>query len=157
MTYLYKYAIIYIETRNTGQSPKRKGAVTMTKAQIMKRAHEIARTLEGNYRARMSIALRQAWAESRKPATLEDEAMARLEAIVAASASCYDYEIRFNLWENYGKSRTYIKVIEKSQNIKASKHYATYDFGYIDNIKNEYIPSKANDWRKPFNLNGARM
>lgn len=129
----------------------------MTKAQIMKRAHEIARTLEGDYMARMSMALRQAWAESRAPKTLEDEAMARMEAIVASSAKCYDYEIKFSLWENYGKSRTYIKVIEKSQNVKASKHYATYDFGYIDNIKNEYVPSKANDYRRPFNLNGERM
>lgn len=129
----------------------------MTKAQIMKRAHEIARTLEGDYMARMSMALRQAWAESRAPKTLEDEAMAKMEAIVAASAKCYDYEIKFSLWENYGKSRTYIKVIEKSQNVKASKHYATYDFGYIDNIKNEYVPSKANDYRRPFNLNGERM
>lgn len=129
----------------------------MTKAQIMKRAHEIARTLEGDYMARMSMALRQAWDESHAPKTPEDEAMARMEAIVASSAKCYDYEIKFNLWENYGKSRTYIKVIEKSQNIKASKHYATYDFGYIDNIKNEYVPSKANDYRRPFNLNGERM
>lgn len=129
----------------------------MTKAQIMKRAHEIARTLEGDYMAKMSMALRQAWAESRESKTIEDEAMARMEAIVAASAKCYDYEIKFSLWENYGKSRTYIKVIEKSQNVKASKHYATYDFGYIDNIKNEYMPSKANDYRRPFNLNGERM
>lgn len=32
---------------------------------VMARAHEIARTLEGDYRARMSMALRQAWAETR--------------------------------------------------------------------------------------------
>lgn len=36
----------------------------MTKT-IMVRAHEIAKTLEGDYAARMSLALRQAWAESR--------------------------------------------------------------------------------------------
>jgi len=33
------------------------------KRNLMKRAHEIARSLEGDYRARMSIALRQAWKE----------------------------------------------------------------------------------------------
>ena len=33
---------------------------------IMKRAHEIARSLEGDYRARMSLALRMAWEESRR-------------------------------------------------------------------------------------------
>ena len=36
------------------------------KKNIMKRAHEIARNLEGHYRARMSLALRQAWEEERK-------------------------------------------------------------------------------------------
>jgi len=33
------------------------------KKEIMTRAHEIAKTLEGNYSARMSIALKQAWSE----------------------------------------------------------------------------------------------
>ena len=33
------------------------------KRSLMKRAHEIARSLEGDYRARMSLALRQAWKE----------------------------------------------------------------------------------------------
>lgn len=37
------------------------------KKQIMVRAHEIAKTLDGDYTARMSEALTQAWAESRKP------------------------------------------------------------------------------------------
>ena len=33
------------------------------KRSLMKRAHEIARSLEGDYIARMSLALRQAWRE----------------------------------------------------------------------------------------------
>ena len=33
--------------------------------EIMKRAHQIARGLEGDYRARMSLALRQAWEEKK--------------------------------------------------------------------------------------------
>lgn len=37
----------------------------------MKRAHQIAKTLEGDYRARMSIALRQAWQEAKKEAKKE--------------------------------------------------------------------------------------
>ena len=37
----------------------------MSKRDIMARAHEIARTLEGNYMARMALALRQAWLEAR--------------------------------------------------------------------------------------------
>jgi len=32
----------------------------------MKRAHQIAKNLEGDYRARMSLALRQAWKEVKK-------------------------------------------------------------------------------------------
>ena len=39
----------------------------MTKREVMIRAHEIARTLEGDYIARMSEALRMAWAEARRP------------------------------------------------------------------------------------------
>jgi hypothetical protein len=35
------------------------------KRNLMKRAHEIARSLKGDYRARMSMALRQAWKEER--------------------------------------------------------------------------------------------
>lgn len=37
----------------------------MTKREIMVRAHEIARTMEGHYTARMSAGLRQAWMEAR--------------------------------------------------------------------------------------------
>jgi hypothetical protein len=36
------------------------------KRNVMKKAHQIAKTLEGDYRARMSIALRQAWREEKK-------------------------------------------------------------------------------------------
>lgn len=36
------------------------------KRNVMKRAHEIARNLEGDYRARMSLALRQAWKEEKR-------------------------------------------------------------------------------------------
>jgi len=36
------------------------------KANLMKRAHQIAKNLEGDYRARMSLALRQAWKEVKK-------------------------------------------------------------------------------------------
>jgi hypothetical protein len=36
------------------------------KTKLMKRAHQIAKNLEGDYRARMSLALRQAWREEKK-------------------------------------------------------------------------------------------
>ncbi|WP_040742212.1 hypothetical protein [Paenibacillus ginsengihumi] len=34
---------------------------------VMVRAHELAKTFVGNYSARMSLALRQAWAEAKAP------------------------------------------------------------------------------------------
>ena len=37
----------------------------MTRREIMVRAHEVARTMEGDYSARMVLALRQAWMEAR--------------------------------------------------------------------------------------------
>lgn len=41
----------------------------MTKRQIMVRAHELARTMVGDYTARMILALRQAWKEARANST----------------------------------------------------------------------------------------
>src|SRR5690606_21086370 len=49
----------YMSEDRTGE------ATPMTKQDIMIRAHEIARTLDGNYMARMALALRQAWLEAR--------------------------------------------------------------------------------------------
>ena len=46
-------------------SEDRKEATPMTKRDIMIRAHEIARTLDGDYTARMAMALRRAWLEAR--------------------------------------------------------------------------------------------
>ena len=44
------------------------------KRNLMKRAHEIAKRLEGDYRARMSIALRQAWKEEKGAMTVDKKA-----------------------------------------------------------------------------------
>ena len=49
---------------------------------------------------------------------------------------------RFNVtvsvrdWENYGKSRTYFKLIETSN---TTKHYKDLDLGYFDNKANVYV------------------
>lgn len=39
----------------------------MNKSMMMKRAHAIAKTLEGNYSVRLSIALKAIWAEVKSP------------------------------------------------------------------------------------------
>ena len=44
-----------------------------TLKEIMTRAHEIARTLDGNYSARMSFSLKKAWEESRMALTSQLE------------------------------------------------------------------------------------
>lgn len=35
--------------------------------EIMRRAHQLAKEMEGHYHARMALALRMAWAEARRP------------------------------------------------------------------------------------------
>lgn len=49
------------------------------KKQIMKRAWEIYRTLTGDHIAKLSMALREAWAEARAPKTMREQIIARLE------------------------------------------------------------------------------
>lgn len=93
----------------------------MTKAQIMKRAHEIARTLEGDYMARMSIALRMAWVEAKAPAKKAFTGFAKLVQPSRANGNdecCYLY---FKGWQRYGKSRVYIN------------DYKGRTLGYIEN------------------------
>lgn len=59
---------------------------------IMTRAHKIARTLEGDYAARMSFALRQVWAEVRNDGKAMEQRLV---------------EIGGNLWERHGHRRVY--------------------------------------------------
>ena len=54
------------------------------KSNIMKRAHQIAKNLEGDYRARMSLALRQAWKEEREGKGLTVEELVKLCEIIDA-------------------------------------------------------------------------
>lgn len=101
----------------------------MTKAQIMKRAHEIARTLEGNYMARMSMALRQAWAEAKAPAKAAFNGVAtinyQLDEIITVS-------VQFKKWENYGKHRIYFE----STNMRAIKGFIDCDYNNETHIIN---------------------
>lgn len=56
----------------------------------------------------------------------------------------HDYKAVMVDWENYGKSQTYLKVIETNKN---SKHYVEQNYGYIDNQTDKYFPSKYGDIR----------
>ena len=73
---------------------------------IMKRAHEIAKTMAGDYLARMSYALRQAWAEAK--ASTKKEFNGSVEMIYNFSENAY-LTVSFKLWKNYGKCRIYFE------------------------------------------------
>jgi len=79
------------------------------KAMVMKRAHEIAKILEGDYAARMSLALTQAWAEARKPkyVTVELREPNRKQktwvAKIVGTHPVYKFERRFVKSDSYGE------------------------------------------------------
>lgn len=81
------------------------------------------------------------------------DAEKRLNRIIEESTSAYDYEIVIKEWSNYGKNRLYLSIIETSKN---SKHYAKYDFGFIDLDTDEYHAGKK-DITRNFNLAGAKF
>lgn len=82
--------------------------------------------------------------------TLKEKVLKEIESLIAEATDVYDYKIYENVWEKYGKSRTYFKIIETRKN---SKHYAAYDLGYIDNISETYVAGKVNVFGK-YTLSG---
>lgn len=117
-------------------------------SKIMKRAWELVK------KAGMTISagLKKAWKEAKNmEETLREKVLKEAESLIAAAADVYDYEIVENIWEKYGKSRTYFKIIETRRN---SKRYASYDLGYIDNISGEYVAGKVDVFGR-YTLSGA--
>ena len=79
---------------------------------IMVRAHQLAATMEGDYMARMALALRQAWAEARNAGkNLEDRLI----------------EAGGKLWERHGKRRIYFNRLHEWYGLT----YETYNTGNI--------------------------
>lgn len=62
---------------------------------VMARAHEIARTLEGDYRARMSYALKQAWAEAKQVIAESTGEVAATKPVVAPKEEKANYVFLF--------------------------------------------------------------
>lgn len=86
---------------------------------IMKRAWEIYRTLTGDHIAKLSEALRQAWAEIKCAAKIKFEGFAKTAKRDDDDEACaYLY---FKAWEKYGKKRIYIN------------DYKCRTLGYIEN------------------------
>lgn len=103
-------------------------------SEIMKKAWELVK------KAGMTISssLKKAWGEAKMKTMLIE----KLNAIVDENNSHdngYHYRAVVHEWENYGKNRTYFSIIETRSH---SKHYAEIKYGYLDNIKNEYIRAK---------------
>lgn len=155
-----------IETKNGGKTTMKTTETTTTtpaetapavkydRKAIMHRAWEIFHTLQGDRDAKLSYALKMAWAETKTPAkSLKDQIIEKVGYIVSKASDIYNYEIVVRDWANYGKSRTYIKVEETSDN---SKHRKVYDFGYIDNIANTYVAGNKNA-NGNFDLAGAYL
>lgn len=96
----------------------------------------------------MSDALKKAWAVAKKGSemTKKDEIIEKLDKIVAignARGNGYHYDLIINDWAKYGKDRTYFKIIETRDH---SKHHKEGNYGYFDNIENEYVPVKSLDF-----------
>ncbi len=115
---------------------------------IMKRAWDLVK------KAGMTISagLKKAWKEAKKmEETLREDVIVELNNLIKNAAEVFNYEISERVWEKYGKSRTYFKIIETRKN---SRHYVEYDFGYIDNKKDSYVPGKMDAFGK-YDLAGA--
>ena len=72
--------------------------------QIMKRAHELARKMEGDYAARLALALRQSWREARQPKELADEVVFKFDT----GKQVETIRLNLNRWTKYGKDRIYV-------------------------------------------------
>ena len=84
---------------------------------------------------------------------MKNTIITKIENIINNSADCYNYEIVAKDWIKGDMNRTYIAVIETADH---TKHYKKHEFGYIDNITNEYIPGKWNADQR-FTLGGTKF
>jgi len=104
----------------------------MTKRDVMKRAHEIARLMVGDYAARMSYGLRKAWEEARGAVAYE---VAGRGEIVVRAAGCLPARLRLNRWTKYGKDRLYVSELRA----RVEKKY-----GYLDLLTWRFV------WEMPY-------
>lgn len=104
----------------------------MTKRDVMKRAHEIARLMVGDYAARMSYGLRRAWEEARGASHYE---VVGRDEIVVRVAGCTPARLRLARWTKYGKDRLYVTEIRA----RIEKKY-----GYLDLLTGRFV------WEIPY-------
>lgn len=88
-------------------------------SELMKKVHKVARTLQGHYYARLSLAFKIVNTEIIAPEGLKN--------VKSAKA-----------WEGYGKQRIYIQLNCVSKNQNAQKDY------YIENVNEEWVAPNYN-------------
>lgn len=119
--------------------------------QIMKRAWQIYRTLTGDKIAKLSMALRQAWAEAKEAA--EKKTFSGRETMMWMLNDHEGFEVSFKLWENYGKKRIYFQSnstraqVALKGYIDCDNHNAivisTSRFCGIESIVNDFLNAYA--------------
>lgn len=133
------------------------------KSEIMKNAWDYAKkAIEKNtvqtVKEAISYGLKFAWAKAKRDAKkvrTREQAVLRLEYIVKGSCcppSCEMYPIVSD-WENYGKNRTYFKIVLTDH----KGYYRCREYGYFDNIEKKYIPTQASSLEKDYSFSGMRL
>lgn len=124
---------------------------------VMTRAWEIARRAAvqfgGKAKQYISESMKIAWAEVKKTIMIvKEQVIETMKDLVEMATDVYEYEIVTKEWNNYGKSRCYLSIIETRE---GSRHCVKYDCGYVDNQTDRYVAGKI-DLNKRLTLSGAR-
>lgn len=73
----------------------------------------------------------------------KDDYVKRLKVIAANGQPGYTVSVNTSNWDNYGKSRTYLKLYMSRESNGKAHH--SQDYGYFDNNSQKYVPSKSHD------------
>lgn len=82
----------------------------------------------------------------------------RLEVLAEVGMPGYRTTSSVSDWENYGKSRTYLKI--NAYRESDGKFHHSQDYGYFDNQSGEYVRGRAGtnrlDYEHQYNASGNR-
>lgn len=118
---------------------------------IMKRAHELARMMEGDYAARMALALRQAWREARQVSYAVNHQPSGGKEWVAEIVGRhpkYNFERRFLTpiardWSRSGKTGTTTFLLEEGKVYEVNVPWKGRRFVTVFNGEIEYIAAET--------------
>lgn len=121
------------------------------KSEIMKNAW----TMVKEAGLTISEALIRAWAIAKGTVkTLKEQMVEKMENLINLASPVMNYRVSVKDWSNYGKNRTYLKIVETRD---YTKHYREYDCGYIDNLTNTYVAGRNRNLNERYTLSGARF